>query len=169
MPGHHARRAPRNKGQRYPADPPTVDEIVAVMREAGEDRHGRRLRALIVVLWRAGLRIQEALALTETDLDERRGSVLITHGKNDKRREVGWTRGRGQRSRRGSRNGPICRSGRCSALSTDLLAVGHGPPAGLGSSCGGSHAMPVSGGALPGINSAMPTLSSCSMKGSHWR
>jgi len=89
MPGHHAGKAPRNKGQRYPADPPTVDEIVAVMRHAGEDRHGRRLRALIVVLWRAGLRIQEALALTETDLDERRGSVLIRHGKNDKRREVG--------------------------------------------------------------------------------
>lgn len=50
MPGHHAGRAPRNKGMRYPADPPTVDEIVAVMRQAGEDRHGRRLRALIVVL-----------------------------------------------------------------------------------------------------------------------
>jgi site-specific recombinase XerD len=66
-----------------------VDEIVAVMREAGESRHGRRLRAVIVVLWRAGLRIQEALALTETDLDQRRGSVLIRHGKNDKRREVG--------------------------------------------------------------------------------
>jgi hypothetical protein len=30
MPGFHAGRAPRNKGQRYPADPPTVDEIVAV-------------------------------------------------------------------------------------------------------------------------------------------
>jgi site-specific recombinase XerD len=89
MPVHHAGRAPRNKGMRYPADPPTVDEIVAVMRQAGEDRHGRRLRALIVALWRAGLRIQEALALTETDLDERRGSVLIRHGKNDKRREVG--------------------------------------------------------------------------------
>ena len=142
MPGHHARKAPRNKGQRYPADPPTVDEIVAVMREASEDRHGRRLRALIVVLWRAGLRIQEALALTETDLDERRGSVLIRHGKNDKRREVGWTCGRGQRSRRRSLTGPICRSGRCSALSTDLPAGAHGQPAGLGSSCGGSHAMP---------------------------
>ena len=57
--------------------------------DAGEDRHGRRLRALVVVLWRAGLRIQEALALTESDLDERRGSVLVRHGKNDKRREVG--------------------------------------------------------------------------------
>jgi len=39
-----------------------VDEIVAVMRQAGDDRHGHRLNALIVALWRAGLRIQEALA-----------------------------------------------------------------------------------------------------------
>ena len=29
MPGFHAGIAPRKKGQRYPADPPTVDEIVA--------------------------------------------------------------------------------------------------------------------------------------------
>jgi integrase len=71
-PGFHAGRSPRNKGQRYPADPPTVDEIVAVMRQVGHDRDGHRLSALIVVLWRAGLRIQEALSLTETDLDQRR-------------------------------------------------------------------------------------------------
>ena len=30
MPGYHAARAPRNKGQHYPADPPTVEEIIAV-------------------------------------------------------------------------------------------------------------------------------------------
>ena len=89
MPGFHAGIAPRNKGQRYPADPPTVDEIVAVMRQAGHDRHGHRLTALIVVLWRAGLRIHEALSLTETDLDRGRGSILVRHGKNDRRREVG--------------------------------------------------------------------------------
>jgi hypothetical protein len=35
MPGYHAGRPPGNKGMRYPADPPTVDEIVAVMRHAG--------------------------------------------------------------------------------------------------------------------------------------
>ncbi len=64
MPGFHAGRPPRNKGQRYPADPPTVAEIVTVMGAAGDGAHGRRLRALIVVLWRAGLRIHEALALT---------------------------------------------------------------------------------------------------------
>ena len=89
MPGYHAGREPRNKGRTYPADPPTVDEIVAVMRQAGEDRHGLRARALIVVLWRAALRIQEALALTETDLDSNRCAVLVQHGKGGHRREVG--------------------------------------------------------------------------------
>ncbi len=89
MPGFHAGRAPHNKGQRYPADPPTVDEIVAVMRQARKARYGARLNGLIVVLWRAGLRIHEALSLMESDLDPRRGSILIKHGKGDRRREVG--------------------------------------------------------------------------------
>jgi integrase len=88
LPGYHAGRPPRNKGIRYPADPPTVDEIVAVMRHTAENRHGWRLRATIVVLWRAGLRIQEALALAEHDLDLRRGSLLVRHGKGGRRREV---------------------------------------------------------------------------------
>ena len=61
-PGSRAGIAPRNKGQRYPADSPTVDEIVALMRQAGDNRHGHRLTALIVVLWRAGVRINEALS-----------------------------------------------------------------------------------------------------------
>jgi site-specific recombinase XerD len=59
------------------------------MRHTGEDRHGFRLCAMIVVLWRAGLRIREALALAEHDLDPRRGSVLVGSGKGGRRREVG--------------------------------------------------------------------------------
>ena len=31
----HVGRPPRNRGLRYPADPPPVEEIVAVMRAAG--------------------------------------------------------------------------------------------------------------------------------------
>ncbi len=74
---------------RYPPDPPRAEEIIAVMRQAGEGRHALRMRGLIVVLWRAGLRISEALALNETDLDRDRGALLVRHGKGDKRREVG--------------------------------------------------------------------------------
>jgi integrase len=89
MPGFHTGRPPRNKGLRYPADPPTVEEIVAVMRTVGDGAHGCRLRGLIVILWRAGLRIQEALSLAEADLDYRRGALLVRNGKGERRREVG--------------------------------------------------------------------------------
>jgi integrase len=53
------------------------------------------MRGLIVVLWRAGLRIGEALALVESDLEPARGALLVRRGKGGKRREVrmdewGW-------------------------------------------------------------------------------
>ena len=88
----HQGVSPGNKGLGYPPDPPTVEEIIAVMRAAGSGLEGVRLRGLMVVLWRAGLRISEALALNETDLDSERGALLVRHGKGDKRREVGMDR-----------------------------------------------------------------------------
>jgi site-specific recombinase XerD len=88
----HQGVSPGNKGLRYPPDPPTVEEIIAVMRAAGSSLEGVRLRGVIVLLWRAGLRISEALALNETDLDPERGALLVRHGKGDKRREVGMDR-----------------------------------------------------------------------------
>jgi site-specific recombinase XerD len=87
LPGYLAGRAARNKGMRYPADPPRPEEIILLMRDPGDDRNGLRLRALIAVLRRGGLR--EAFALYETDVDERRGSLRIRHGKGDKRRDAG--------------------------------------------------------------------------------
>jgi hypothetical protein len=66
-----------------------VEDIVAVMRVASEGLHGCRLRGLIAILWRAGLRIHEALGLGEADLDRRRGALVVRHGKGDRRRKVG--------------------------------------------------------------------------------
>jgi len=59
------------------------------MRQAGPGIHGARLRGLTVVLWRAGLRISEALSLAERDLDPVRGALVVRLGKGGKRREVG--------------------------------------------------------------------------------
>jgi hypothetical protein len=56
---------------RYPADPPKVEEIVAVTRAAGNRAHRFRRRGLIAILWRSRLRIEEALAPTEPWLDLR--------------------------------------------------------------------------------------------------
>jgi hypothetical protein len=59
-------------------------------RRDGPD--GLRLRGAIVMLWRAGLRISEALALAESDLDRARGALLVRRGKGDRRREAGMDR-----------------------------------------------------------------------------
>ncbi len=90
--GFRRGQPPRNKGLRYPPALPTVEEIIAVMRAAGDRPEGLRLRGMIIVLWRAGLRIGEALALQESDLDRTRGAVLVRRGKGGKRREVGMDR-----------------------------------------------------------------------------
>ena len=63
-----------------------------MMRPAGDTVHGLRTQALVVMLWRAGLRISEALALADSDLDRARGSVLVRRGKGGKRRQVGMDR-----------------------------------------------------------------------------
>jgi hypothetical protein len=36
----HRGHTPRNKGPRYPLDPPTVEEIIAVMQAAGDEPEG---------------------------------------------------------------------------------------------------------------------------------
>jgi integrase len=89
LPGHHAGRPPRNKGIALPGRP--ADRRGDRRRDAASRRppSGWRVRAVIVVLWRSGLRIQEALVLGEHDLDHRRGSVLVRNGKGGRRREVG--------------------------------------------------------------------------------
>jgi hypothetical protein len=46
MSGFHQGRPPQ-------PGPPTVEEIIAVMRAAGDRPDGLRLRGVIVVLWRA--------------------------------------------------------------------------------------------------------------------
>ena len=68
--------------------------------------------------WRAGLRIQEALALTEGDLDQRRGSLLVRRGKGGRRREVGMDTWGWEQLRPGWSSGANSRSVRSSASST---------------------------------------------------
>jgi len=89
-PGYHAGRAPANKGKRYPPEILTADEVRALMRGcSGRALTGVRNRALIAVLYRGGLRLDEALALMPRDVDAQRGTLNVRHGKGDKHRTVG--------------------------------------------------------------------------------
>ncbi|MDP8909225.1 MAG: hypothetical protein M3N47_08950, partial [Chloroflexota bacterium] len=73
---------------------------------------------MIVLLWRAGLGISEALALAETDLNRTTDGMVVRRGKGDKRREVAWTVGVGSRSTPGSTAESLCPSVACCASST---------------------------------------------------
>ena len=81
------RNGPR---RRLPPEVLTDAEVCALMRACS--RHaptGVRNRALITLLYRAGLRISEALSLYPKDLELADGSVRVLNGKGGRSRTVG--------------------------------------------------------------------------------
>ena len=93
MSGFHQGRPPRNKGLRYPPDPPTVEEIIAVMRAAGDRSDGLSLRSADRSCFGVqGCGSAKRSPCPESDLDRTRGAVLVRRGKGGKRREVGMDR-----------------------------------------------------------------------------
>ncbi len=60
-------------------------EVSALLRTFGRSPTGVRNRALAVVLWRAGLRVGEALALDPSHLDRASGTVTVHRGKSGPR------------------------------------------------------------------------------------
>jgi hypothetical protein len=115
LPGYLAGRPPRNKGLRYPPDPPTVEEIVAVMRQAGDGVHGARMTAFIVLLWRAGLRINERSPSPSTTSSRAPVRSLSATAKAAAAARSAWTRGAGTISVPGSNSAYRCRSAHCCA------------------------------------------------------
>jgi integrase/recombinase XerD len=77
-------------GRKRPVEVLTEDEmrrlLAACSRKAPT---GIRDRALMTVMWAAGLRVSEALALRPADIDHQRGTIRVLHGKGDKARTVG--------------------------------------------------------------------------------
>jgi integrase/recombinase XerD len=105
QPSYRLGKEPPNKGMKLPPEVLTAEEVYALIDACGRGPAGRRNRALLVVMWRAGLRISEALSLYPKDVDLENGRITILHGKGDKRRVVaidpaaaaileGWSRER---------------------------------------------------------------------------
>lgn len=61
----------------------TTGECNRIIDAFGRAPTAVRNRAVIVVLWRAGLRLQEALDLTLSDLDAKKRTLRVRHGKGD--------------------------------------------------------------------------------------
>jgi site-specific recombinase XerD len=62
----------------------SLDEVGALIRAIRHPRY----QAIVMVMYGAGLRIGEALALEVTDIDGARGVIRVRHGKGDKAREA---------------------------------------------------------------------------------
>lgn len=85
-----AGREPANKGRRYPAEILSPDEVRALIAACStRSSTGLRARALIVLLYRSGLRLAEALDLYPGDIDHLAGSVRVRQGKGQRARTVG--------------------------------------------------------------------------------
>lgn len=78
-----------NRGKKAPAEVLTPDELQSLLAHCNNGVTGQRNQAMIVIGWRAGLRISEALSLTLANLDQREQTLRILHGKGDKARTVG--------------------------------------------------------------------------------
>ena len=80
-------------GKRYPIEVLTRDEIEALLEACGQEKWtDRRNYALLVLLWRTGLRIAEALALRPCDVDLERGAIRVLRSKGGRARTVGIDR-----------------------------------------------------------------------------
>jgi integrase/recombinase XerD len=78
-------QAPPNKGRRYPAEVLTTAEVAAVIGRCSPTAPtGIRNRALLMLLYRSGLRVSEALALRPGDVNLAAHTVRVLHGKGGK-------------------------------------------------------------------------------------
>ena len=81
---------PANKGKKLPPEPLTPDEVRSLINACSSRAPtGIRNRALLVVLYRGGLRISEALGLAPKDLDRDAGTIRVLRGKGKTNRLVG--------------------------------------------------------------------------------
>ena len=88
--GFRTGREPSNKGKKYPPEVLTPDEVRALIEVCSNRAPtGIRNRALIVAMYRGGLRAGETLALRPKDVDAAAGTVTVLHGKGDRRRVIG--------------------------------------------------------------------------------
>ena len=73
-----------NKGVKFPVETLTEAEVTRLLKACSKGSSGIRNQALLAVLYRAALRISEALTLLPKDLDPQRCSLRVLHGKGDR-------------------------------------------------------------------------------------
>jgi site-specific recombinase XerD len=80
----------KTKGRKFPIELLDHDEVIRLLSTcSGRAPTKIRNACLIILLWRAGCRVSEALSLLPKDLDERASTLNIRKGKGRKQRIIG--------------------------------------------------------------------------------
>jgi site-specific recombinase XerD len=74
------------RGRKFPAEPLTRDEVRRLLRGIRGGDTGLRNRALVIAMWRGGLRLSEALSLMPSHVDPEHCELAVLRGKGGKRR-----------------------------------------------------------------------------------
>ncbi len=132
-------RRPKPK-RRLPPEVLTDEEVRALLDACGRYTPvALRNRALITLMYRAGLRVSEALALQPKDVDLENGIVRVLHGKGDRYRAVGldpgaaavvaaWLAERGRAQRVAARANGVGDRQRDPLSAAPLLCTAYGTP-----------------------------------------
>lgn len=126
-------RRPKPK-RRLPPEVLTDEEVRALLDACGRYTPvALRNRALITLMYRAGLRVSEALALQPKDVDLANGIVRVLHGKGDRYRAVGLDPGAAAvvaawLAERGRAQRVAVRANGTSAANAPLLCTAYGTP-----------------------------------------
>lgn len=76
-------------GAKLPGEVYDPDEMDRILKACGRGPTGRRNKALIVLCWRCGLRINEALELRPDDVNMKQSRLHVRDGKGHKDRKLG--------------------------------------------------------------------------------
>jgi site-specific recombinase XerD len=79
---------------RYAIETLTPAEVTRLLKVCSSTAPtGIRNRAMLAIMWRAGLRVAELLALKASDIDSEAGTIRVLHGKGNRARIMGIDEG----------------------------------------------------------------------------
>ena len=84
----HLKHTQSTKGRKFHIETYTRDEVMALVDQCNNGPTGTRNKVLIIVLYRCGLRISEALGIRSSDYNANEGTIRVI-GKGNKMRVVG--------------------------------------------------------------------------------
>lgn len=84
----HLQHSQTTKGRKFHIETYTKEEVMALVDGCNDGVSGLRNKVLIIVLYRCGLRISEALGIRSSDYNANEGTIRVV-GKGNKLRVVG--------------------------------------------------------------------------------